>query len=82
MKKIDENNCMDCGADLAGRKRYPVYSSRLAVLGYRCAECHEKRKTPGAREREEEMCKLTRDVPKLENVNQDIRKALGKKESS
>jgi DNA-directed RNA polymerase subunit RPC12/RpoP len=79
MKNMDENKCMDCGADLTSKKRYPVYSARLAVLGYRCAECHEKSKTPGARKREEEISKLTKEVPKLENVAQNIRKALDKK---
>lgn len=82
MTRIEENTCMDCKADLSGKKRYPVYSSRLAVLGYRCAGCHEKRKTPGARKREEEISKLTIDVPKLENVNLNIRKDLLKKETS
>ncbi len=79
MKKIEENECMDCGIDLTGKRSYPVYSPRLAVIGYRCGECHEKSKTPGARKREEEISRLTKDVPKLENVNQDIRKALRNK---
>ncbi len=79
MKKIGENKCMDCRIDLTGKRRYPVYSPRLAVLGYRCRECHEKSKTPGARKREEEISRLTKDVPKLENLNQDIRKALQNK---
>ncbi len=69
---------MDCGTPLAGKKRSPVYSARLAVLGYRCTECNEKKKTPGQRKREEEISKLTKEVPKLENPNMDIRKSLNK----
>lgn len=69
---------MDCGASLAGKNRYPVYSPRLAVLGYRCKECNEKSKTPGQKKREEEISKLTKEVPKLENPNMDIRKSLDK----
>ncbi|VVB84370.1 Uncharacterised protein [uncultured archaeon] len=78
MENIDQNRCMDCEAELGGRKRYPIYSSRLAVLGYRCEACHEKSKSPAARKREEEISRLTKEIPKLENVNQDIRRALVK----
>src|SRR5574341_957238 len=31
MKKADENRCMNCGLDLTGKKRYPVYSAGLAA---------------------------------------------------
>lgn len=60
--KNEKNTCMDCGTSLVGKKRYPVYSSRLKVIGYRCAECYEKSKTPEARKREEEISKLTKKV--------------------
>ncbi len=69
---------MDCGASLTGKKRYPVYSARLAVLGYRCEECNQKSKSPGQKKREEENSKLTKEVPKLENPNMDIRKSINK----
>lgn len=71
MKKNDENKCTGCGVDLTGKKRYPVYSSRLAVIGYRCPVCHEKGKSPEVKKREEEMSKLIMNVPKLENVKPD-----------
>ncbi len=76
MKKADLGNCMDCGIDLRNKKMYPAYSARLAVVGYRCADCHEKSKSPAAKKREEEMSLLIRDVPKPENVKHDLRKAL------
>lgn len=76
MEDIDQNTCMDCGADLKSKKRYPVYSPRLKVVGYRCGACYEKSKTPGAKKREEEMSMLTKEVPKHENPNMDIRKSL------
>lgn len=79
MKKANENKCMGCMKELNIKIRYPVYSSRLAVTGYRCKECHEKAKSPEARKREEEMSKFITEVPKPENVKQDIRKALEKK---
>ncbi len=69
---------MDCGADLKGKKRYPVYSPRLAVIGYRCEACHEKSKSPATKKREEEISRLTKEVPKLENPAMDIRKSLNK----
>jgi hypothetical protein len=78
MKRIDQNNCMDCGSYLGGKKRYPVYSARLTVVGYRCEACNEKSKSPAAKQREEEISKLTKEVPKLENPNMDIRKSLNK----
>ena len=76
MNNIITDACMKCGINLTSRKIYPVYSSRLAVIGYRCEECHEKSKSPAAKKREEEMSNLTKDVPKLENANMDIRRAL------
>ncbi len=79
MKKADENRCMDCGKELDIRTRRPVYSPRLAVTGYRCKDCHEKAKSPETRKREEEMSKFITEVPKLDNVKQDIRKSLEKK---
>ncbi len=69
---------MGCGIDLTGKKRLPVYSSRLAVIGYRCEACHEKSKSPAARKREEEISHLTKEIPRLENPNMDIRKSLNK----
>jgi hypothetical protein len=78
MKDIDQNTCIDCGADIKGKKRYPVYSSRLKVTGYRCEACHEKSKSPDAKKREEEISRLTKEVPKLENPAMDIRKSLNK----
>lgn len=79
MKKADGNRCMDCGKELNIKIRYPVYSARLAVTGYRCRDCHEKAKSPETRRREEEMSRFITEVPKPENVKQDIRKALEKK---
>lgn len=76
MNNIITDTCMKCGIGLAARKMYPVYSSRLAVIGYRCEECNEKSKSPAAKKREEEMSNLTKEVPKLENTNMDIRRAL------
>ncbi len=78
MKDIDNNSCMDCGTNLVSKKRYPAYSPRLIVLGYRCEACHEKSKSPATKKREEEISRLTKDVPKLENPNMDIRKSLNK----
>ncbi|MDP2845745.1 MAG: hypothetical protein Q8N79_06705 [Candidatus Methanoperedens sp.] len=77
-EKINGNKCMGCGIDLTGKKRYPVYSPRLAVLGYRCGECHEKSKSPATKKREEEISHLTKEIPRLENPNMDIRKSLNK----
>ncbi len=79
MNKKDENNCRECGKELNIKIRYPVYSARLAVTGYRCKECHEKAKSPETKRREEEMSKFIEEVPKLENVNQNIRRALENK---
>lgn len=79
MMKMDENNCMDCGNELNIKIRYPVYSARLAVIGYRCKDCNEKAKSPQTRKREEEMSNFIKEVPKLENVKQDIRRSLEKK---
>ncbi|VVB85293.1 Uncharacterised protein [uncultured archaeon] len=78
MKKENGNQCMDCGRELNIKIRYPVYSARLAVTGYRCRDCNEKAKSPATRKREEEMCKFITDVPKPVNVKQDIRKDLPK----
>lgn len=78
MRNIEQNTCMDCGVDLRGKKRYPVYSPRLKVIGYRCEACNEKSKSPAAKKREEEISRLTKDVPKLENPAMDIRKTLNK----
>lgn len=79
MNKKDENQCKDCGRELNIKIRYPVYSARLAVTGYRCKECHERAKSPETKKREEEMSKFIEEVPKLENVNQNIRRALENK---
>jgi len=79
MNRANGNKCMECGKELNIKIRYPVYSSRLAVTGYRCKDCHEKAKSPQTRKREEEMSKFITEVPKLENVKQDIRKDLVKK---
>jgi len=79
MKNTNGNKCMDCGRELDIKTRRPVYSARLAVTGYRCKDCHEKSKSPEARKREEEMSKFIGEVPKLENVKQDIRKGLENK---
>ena len=76
MKKMAENKCMDCGKELNIKIRYPVYSARLAVTGYRCRDCNEKAKSPETKKREEEISKFIKEVPKPENVKQDIRKAL------
>jgi len=76
VNNIISEACMKCGINLTARKMYPVYSSRLAVIGYRCEECNEKSKSPAAKKREEEMSNLTKEVPKLENANMDIRRAL------
>jgi len=79
MKKMDENKCNDCGNELNIKIRYPVYSARLAVIGYRCKDCNEKAKSPQTRKREEEMSNFIKEVPKPENVKQDIRRSLEKK---
>ena len=76
MKKMDENKCTGCGKELNIKIRYPVYSARLAVTGYRCKDCHEKAKSPQTRKREEEMSNFIQEVPKPENVKQDIRRSL------
>jgi len=78
MDDVDKNKCMDCGTDLKGKKMYPVYSSRLRVVGYRCEACNEKSKSPATKKREEEISRLTKEIPKFENPNMDIRKSLGK----
>jgi hypothetical protein len=67
---------MDCRFELISTKRHPVYSSRLAVMGYICASCREKRKTPAIKKREEEISRITKDVPKLENVNHNLLRSL------
>jgi hypothetical protein len=79
MNRGNGNRCLDCGKELNIKIRYPVYSSRLAVTGYRCKDCHETAKSPQTRKREEEMSKFITEVPKPENVKQDIRKDLEKK---
>ncbi len=76
MEKINQNKCMDCGSELKSANRHPVYSSRLAVMGYICRDCREKRKTPAIKQREEEISKLTKEVPKLENVNHNLKRTL------
>jgi hypothetical protein len=76
IEKINQNRCMDCKMDLISTKRHPVYSSRLAVMGYICAGCREKRKTPAMKKREEEISQITKEVPKLENVNHNLLKSL------
>jgi len=76
MKNISEDNCLTCKSSLVGKKRYPVHSPRLIVIGYRCMDCYEKTKSPATKKREEEMSTLTKEVPKLENANMDIRRAL------
>ncbi len=78
MRNIEQNTCIDCGVDLTGKKRYPVYSPRLKVIGYRCEACNEKSKSPAAKKREEEISRLTKDVLRLENPAMDIRKSLNK----
>ena len=78
MSNIYQDRCIACNVSLISKKRYPAYSSRLAVIGYRCEDCNEKSKSPAAKKREEEMCNLTKEVPKLENANMDIRRALDK----
>ena len=79
MNKMNENKCTGCGKELNIKNRYPLYSSRLAVIGYRCKDCHEKAKSPQTRKREEEMSNFIQEVPKPENVKQDIRRSLEKK---
>ena len=79
MKFGDKNKCMDCGTDLNIKTRRPVYSARLAVIGYRCTACHEKSKSPETKKREEEMSRFIKDIPQPENVKQDIRRALKEK---
>ena len=79
MKKMDEKNCSGCGKELNIKNRIPVYSARLAVIGYRCKDCNEKAKSPQTRKREEEMSNFIQEVPKPENVKQDIRRSLEKK---
>ncbi|MFZ3382953.1 MAG: hypothetical protein WA144_03410 [Candidatus Methanoperedens sp.] len=76
MKNNDQDTCISCKTGFHGKKMYPVYSQRLVVLGYRCEDCNEKSKSPAAKKREREMSSLTTEVPKLENANMDIRKAL------
>lgn len=78
MTNTDQNKCMDCGTGLTIKNRYPVYSSRLATTGYRCSACHEKSKSPATKKREEEISKLTKEVPKPENVRHNILKSLEK----
>lgn len=76
IEKINQNMCMDCRVELISTKRHPVYSSRLAVMGYICADCREKRKTPAMKQREEEISRITKDVPKLENANHNLLRSL------
>lgn len=78
MINTDQNKCMDCGTGLTIKNRYPVYSSRLAITGYRCNACHEKSKSPATKKREEEISRLTKEVPKPENVRHNILKSLEK----
>ncbi len=78
MTNTDQNKCMDCGIGLTIKNRQPVYSSRLAIIGYRCSACHEKSKSPATKKREEEMSNLTKEVPKPENVRHNILKGLEK----
>lgn len=76
MNNVYQDRCISCNVSLISRKRYPVYSSRLAVIGYRCEDCNEKSKSPAAKKREEEISNLTKEVPNLENANMDIRREL------
>ena len=46
IEKFNQDKCLDCKVELKSINRHPVYSSRLAVMGYICADCREKRKTP------------------------------------
>ncbi len=78
MKYGENNKCMDCGTELNIKNRQPIYSSRLAVIGYKCKTCHEKSKSPETKKREEEMSKFIKDIPQPENVKHDIRRALKK----
>ncbi|MCX9012068.1 MAG: hypothetical protein OIN66_13220 [Candidatus Methanoperedens sp.] len=79
MTDQDQNRCMDCKAPLTIKNRYPVYSSHLAVIGYRCADCREKNKSPEAKKREEEISRLTKDVPRQENIKHNLLKTLENK---
>lgn len=79
MTGLDQSRCMDCKAPLTTKNRYPVYSSHLAVIGYRCTDCREKSKSPEAKKREEEISRLTKDVPKPENTRHNLLKALENK---
>lgn len=76
IEKFNQNKCLDCKAELISTKRHPVYSSRLAVMGYICLDCREKRKTPAMIKREEEISQITKEVPKLENVNHNLLRSL------
>lgn len=69
MENTEKNICMDCGIDLKSKKRYPVYSPRLKVVGYRCGVCNEKSKSPAAKKREEEISKLTKEMPQRKQEN-------------
>ena len=75
----DQNKCMDCGTLLTIKNRYPVYSPRLTVIGYRCAACRDKSKSPEAKKREEEISKLTKEIPRLENIRHNLPKMLESK---
>jgi hypothetical protein len=79
MKSGDRNKCMNCEIELTIKNRVPVYSSRLKVIGFRCNECHEKSKSPETKQRENEISKFIKEVPQLENVKHDIRRALNEK---
>jgi len=76
IEKFNQDKCMDCKVELKSINRHPVYSSRLAVMGYICADCREKRKTPAMKKREEEISQITKEVPKLENVNHNLLRNL------
>ncbi|HLB71004.1 MAG: hypothetical protein OIN88_12940 [Candidatus Methanoperedens sp.] len=76
MKYGDKNKCMDCGIELTIKNRHPAYSARLAVIGYRCTSCHEKSKSPETKKREEEISRLTKDIPRPENIRHDLLRSL------
>ena len=78
MQNIYQDRCISCNVSLISKKRCPVYSSRLVVIGYKCEDCNEKSKSFAAKKREQEISELTKEVPRLENANLDIRKALDK----
>jgi hypothetical protein len=75
MKHGNNNKCMDCGNELSIKNRQPVYSARLAVIGYRCNTCHDKSKSPETKKREEEISRFLHDIPSPENFKNDMPEA-------